>query len=70
MIQTYLRPDADGNNVLIDDPRAFFFEDEIEKLGALGVDTGSTLFGEIRIFPAGEQVLQIPFALPVTHEHK
>jgi hypothetical protein len=53
LIQTYLRPDADGNNVLIDDPRAFFFEDEIEKLGALGVDTGSTLFGEIRTMLTG-----------------
>jgi hypothetical protein len=53
LIQTYLRPDEDGNNVLIDDPRAFFFEDEIEKLGALGVDTGSTLFGEIRTMLTG-----------------
>jgi len=53
LIQTYLKPDDDGNNVLINDPRAFFFEDEIEKLGALGVDTGSTLFGEIRTMLTG-----------------
>jgi hypothetical protein len=31
---------------------------------------GNALLGEVRIFPAREQVLQIPIALPVTHEHK
>ncbi|MEH2618899.1 hypothetical protein V1285_003845 [Bradyrhizobium sp. AZCC 1620] len=36
--------------------------------GLLGL--GNALFGEIRVLPAGEQVFQIPFTLPVTHEHK
>ena len=36
--------------------------------GLLGL--GNALLGEIRILPAGEQILQIPFALAVTHEHK
>ena len=28
------------------------------------------LLGEIGILPAGEEILQIPFALAVTHEHE
>ena len=36
--------------------------------GLLGL--GDALLGEVRILPAGEQVLQIPFALAVTHEHE
>src|SRR5215472_1790427 len=31
---------------------------------------GNALFGEIRILPACEQVLQIPFALAVAQQHK
>ena len=28
------------------------------------------LFGQIGVFPAGEQVLQVPVALAVAHEHE
>jgi hypothetical protein len=31
---------------------------------------GDPLRGEIGVLPAGEQVLQVPFALAVTHQHK
>ena len=31
---------------------------------------GDALLGEIGILPAGEEILQIPFALAVTHEHE
>lgn len=54
MIQEYLRWDKDTDeNVLKSDPRAFFVVDEVETLGALGTDTGSTLFGEIRTMLTG-----------------
>jgi hypothetical protein len=54
LIQTYLRWDADLNaNILIDDPRRIFIVDEIDKLGALSTDQGSTLFGEIRTMLTG-----------------
>ena len=36
--------------------------------GSLGLV--HALFGEVGVFPAGEQILQIPFALAVTDEHK
>lgn len=54
LIQAYLKWDADaGENRLIDDPRHIFIVDEIDKLGALGTDTGSTLLGEIRTMLTG-----------------
>ena len=31
---------------------------------------GNALFGEIGVLPAGEEILQIPFALAMPHEHK
>jgi hypothetical protein len=31
---------------------------------------GNPLFGEIGILPAGEEILQVPFALAMTHEHE
>ncbi len=36
--------------------------------GFLGL--GDALFGEVGILPAGEEVLQIPFALAVAHQHE
>ena len=54
LIQAYLEWDADaGQNVLKSDPRRIFIVDEIDKLGALGTDTGSTLLGEIRTMLTG-----------------
>lgn len=54
LIQAYLMWDAEaGENRLKDDPRAFFFVDEIDTLGALGTDTGSTLLSEIRTMLTG-----------------
>jgi len=54
LLQAYLKwDDTTGENRLKNDPRAIFTEDEIEKLGALGTDTGSTLFGEIRTMLTG-----------------
>jgi hypothetical protein len=54
LIQSFLTVDKEtGENVLKDDPRCIFTEDEIETLGALGVDSGSTLFGEIRTMLTG-----------------
>ena len=31
---------------------------------------GNSLFGKVRVFPAGEKIFQIPVALAVTHEHE
>lgn len=54
LIQSYLKWDGDPpENRLIDDPRRIFIVDEIDKLGALGSDTGSTLLGEIRTMLTG-----------------
>jgi hypothetical protein len=54
LIQAYLKWDVDeGQNVLIDDPRRLFIADEIDTLGALSKDTGSTLFGEMRTLLTG-----------------
>lgn len=54
LIQSYLEWKGDPpRNELIDDPRRIFIVDEIDKLGALGQDTGSTLLGEIRTMLTG-----------------
>lgn len=54
LLQAYLTWDAEKDeNVLIDDPRRIFVTDEIDKLGALGSDTGSTLLGELRTMLTG-----------------
>lgn len=54
LIQSYIEWDSDlEKNVLISDPRKLFVVDEIDKLGALGSDTGSTLLGEIRTMLTG-----------------
>ena len=54
LIQSYLEWKGDPpSNELIDDPRRIFIVDEIDKLGALGTDTGSTLLGEIRTMLTG-----------------
>lgn len=53
LIQTYLKLDENGENVLISDPRRIFIVDEIDTLGALGKDTGSTLLSEVRTLLTG-----------------
>ena len=54
LIQSYLHWDKDQErNVLNDDPRRIFLVDEVDKLGALGSDTGSTLLGEVRTMLTG-----------------
>jgi hypothetical protein len=54
LIASYMRWDADkGENVMRDDPRGFFYTDEIDTLGALGKDAGSTLFSEMRTLLTG-----------------
>ena len=54
LIQAYLRWDPEeSKNVVIDDPRQFFYVDEIDTLGALGKDTGSTLLSEMRTMLTG-----------------
>lgn len=54
LIQAYLKWEGDPpENRLIDDPRRLFIVDEIDKLGALGSDQGSTLLGEIRTMLTG-----------------
>jgi|GEM_PF-2117623 len=54
LIQSYLEWKGDPpKNELIDDPRRIFIVDEIDKLGALGSDSGSTLLGEIRTMLTG-----------------
>lgn len=54
LIQSYLMWDTDAQeNVLIPDPRRIFIVDEIDNLGALGADTGSTLLSEIRTMLTG-----------------
>jgi len=54
LIDSYLDWSAEANaNVLSDDPRHIFIMDEVDKLGALGTDTGSTLLGEIRTMLTG-----------------
>lgn len=54
LIQAYLTWDGDPpENRLIDDPRRIFIVDEIDTLGALGNDTGSTLLSEIRTMLTG-----------------
>jgi hypothetical protein len=53
LIQRYMDKDENGDNVLKADPRALFYVDEVETLGALATDTGSTLFGEVRTMLTG-----------------
>lgn len=54
LIQEYLRWDAEeGENVLIPDPKRLFMVDEIDKLGALAKDQGSTLMAELRTLLSG-----------------
>lgn len=54
LIQSYIHWDADREqNVLNEDPRRIFIVDEVDKLGALGSDTGSTLLGEVRTMLTG-----------------
>jgi len=54
LLQSFMRWDADeGKNVLINDPRRIFITDEIDTLGALSQDAGSTLFGEMRTLLTG-----------------
>ena len=54
LIQSYIHWDAEQEqNVLNEDPRRLFITDEIDKLGALGSDTGSTVMGEIRTMLTG-----------------
>jgi hypothetical protein len=54
LIQAYLEWDSENqSNVLIADPRRIFIVDEIDTLGALGSDTGSTLLSEIRTMLTG-----------------
>jgi hypothetical protein len=54
LIQSFLQWDTEtGGNVLIDDPRRIFISDEIDTLGALSKDAGSTLFGEMRTMLTG-----------------
>jgi hypothetical protein len=54
LIQAYMGWDEkEQKNVLKDDPRGFFVVDEVEQLGALANDTGSTLFSEIRTMLTG-----------------
>ena len=40
---------------------------ELATGGARLLDAG---FGKVNVTPAGEQILQVPFAFTVTHEHK
>jgi len=54
LIQSFMHWDTEASkNVLIDDPRRIFISDEIDTLGALSKDTGSTLFGEMRTLLTG-----------------
>jgi hypothetical protein len=54
LIEAYMKWNADqGKNVLIDDPRRIFITDEIDTIGALSKDAGSTLFGEMRTLLTG-----------------
>lgn len=54
LIQAYLRWDSEtSENVLRDDPRAFFYVDEIDTLGSLSKDSGSTLLSEMRTMLTG-----------------
>lgn len=54
LIQAYLEWDADaGENRLIQDPKRLFMVDEIDKLGALTKDQGSTLMAELRTLLSG-----------------
>jgi hypothetical protein len=54
LIQAYLEWDADlGENKLIQDPKRLFMVDEIDKLGALTKDQGSTLMAELRTLLSG-----------------
>lgn len=54
MIQSYLEWDGDANeNRLVSTPKRLFMVDEIDKLGALSKDQGSTLMAELRTFLSG-----------------
>jgi len=54
LIASYMRWDADAQeNRLKEDPRGFFYTDEIDTLGALGKDAGSTLLSEMRTLLTG-----------------
>jgi len=54
LVQSYLYWDADaGENRLISEPRRLFIVDEIDKLGALSKDQGSTLMAELRTLLSG-----------------
>ena len=54
LIQQYLEwSDSEKKNVLIQDPRRIFIVDEVDQLGALATDTGSTLLSEVRTMLTG-----------------
>ena len=54
LIQAYLEWDPDaGENRLIANPKRLFMVDEIDKLGALTKDQGSTLMAELRTLLSG-----------------
>ena len=54
LIASYLKWNPElQENELVPDPRAFFYVDEIDNLGALAKDTGSTLFSEMRTMLTG-----------------
>lgn len=53
MIQHYMQDDDEGGQKLKNDPRGIFITDEIDKLGALGADAGSTVMSEVRTMLTG-----------------
>lgn len=54
LIQSYLEWDHErGENVLVPEPKRLFLVDEIDKLGALANDQGSTLMAELRTLLSG-----------------
>ncbi len=54
LIQQYLEWDeVSKQNVLVPEPKRLFLVDEIDKLGALSKDTGSTLLAELRTLLSG-----------------
>lgn len=54
LIQSYLEWDHDaGENRLVSEPKRLFVVDEIDKLGALANDQGSTLMAELRTLLSG-----------------
>jgi len=54
LIQSYLEWDSEANeNRLVSEPKRLFMVDEIDKLGALSKDQGSTLMAELRTLLSG-----------------